>query len=302
MTWNHKKRLHLMTEGEATGETSELFSAIKGAVGMPFVPTYYQALGFYEGFLKLHWQSFEPLLRSAAFFRLADRLRAEAYTTLHNYFPIPDLRNAVEEAKFTSGAQRELSSVVAYFYYRDAVILLICAVQSHAFEGNMGDAKAPMKPAQMLPGPPPQPAVAPLLAPEKNVSPVVRSIMEEIRQSLKLPVITNDYLAFARWPDFLREYWGALKPSAASPLYAQYRRGMCESAMDLAGNLLPLPALSMQALEESDIAKDQVASLVHINESFTKAFSANLLNVTFAQIGLEGGNGRKRNGKVEEAA
>lgn len=303
MAWNHKKRLNLMTEEEATGETAVLFSEIKFGLGLPFIPTYYQALAHCKGFLNIHWRNFQPLLRTGAFFRLADRLRAESYTALHNYFQIPDLRSIVRDAQFSPGAQRELSSAVAHFYYRDAVILLICAVQSHAFEGSSDEIKLPSQlPVQMLSGPPPQPAFAPLLMPEANVSPAVRTTFDEIRHNLNLPVITNDYLAIARWPDFLREYWAALKPNAASPLYAEYRRGIYNSAMDLAATLPAMPALAMQALEESGIAKEQVASLVHINESFTDAFSVNLLNVTFAQIGLEGGNGRSQNDKTEQAA
>jgi hypothetical protein len=295
------KHLRLVSDHEATGETAALFSQIRHDLGLAFTPTYYQALGYYPGFLAIHWKNISPIVHTTEFFRMADRLRAEAYTKEHNYLQIPDLCRTIREAQFSTGAQRELISVIHHFYYRDAVLLLISAIQSLAFEGNSANASETANtphPAEMLKTPPPLPETPPLLVPEENTSPAVRAIFDDIRRTLNLPALTADYSAIARWPDFLREYWAALKPNASSPIYAESRRLMVESALNLAAILPPLPELSIQSLEENGISKEQITSLVHINEAFTDTFSVNLLNVTFAQIGLEGGNGRGHNLKT----
>ena len=289
------KHLNLVSDQQATGETAALFSQIRHDLGLAFTPTYYQALGYYPGFLAVHWKTISPIVRTAEFFRMADRLRAEAYTREHNYLQIPDLCSAVRDANFSIGAQRELTSVINHFYYRDAILLLICAMQSLAFEGspsNAPDVNHAPHLVEKLVEPPDLPETAPLLVPEENTSPAVRAIFEEIRRTLNLPVLTTDYLAIARWPDFLREYWAALKPNASSPIYTESRRLLADSALNLAASLPPLPALSIQSLEESGTSRQPVSSIVHINEAFLDTFSVNLLNVTFARIGLEGGNGR----------
>jgi hypothetical protein len=291
------KHLRLVSDKEAIGETADLFSQIRHELGLAFTPTYYQALGYYPGFLAVHWKNISPIVHTAEFFRMADRLRAEAYTKEHNYLQIPDLCRTIREAQFSVGAQRELTSVIHHFYYRDAVLLLISAIQSLAFEGNPTNAPetAYTHLAETLKVPPPPPEIPPLLVPEENTSPAVRAIFDDIRRTLNLPALTSDYSAIARWPDFLREYWAALKPNASSPIYAESRRLMIDSALNLAANLPPLPELSIQSLEESGIGKEQITSVVHMNEAFNDTFSVNLLNVTFAQIGLEGGNGRNHN-------
>ncbi len=290
MAWNRKKRLNLVTDKEATGFVAEVFSDLGYALGVPFTPTYYQALGFYPDFLKIHWQSLKPVLQTKEFFDQADRLHAEAYTAVHNYFRVPDLCLCLRNAQFSEGAQRELSAAIDFFSYRDAVILLICATQCIAFEGP--SSAQPPRPLETLKRPPELPANAPVLVPDGSLSPAVRKVFEEIRRNLDLPVVTTDYFALARWPDFIQDFWRALKPNANTMLYSEHRRRIGDSALSLASNAPPLSALSMQALEERGLSKDAVTSLVHINQAFFEAFSANLLNVTFAQIGLEGGNGR----------
>jgi len=287
MAWNRKKRLRLVCESDAEGQVAEAFSDIKYFLGFPFVGTYFQALAAVPGFLPLYWRSMQPMIRSEEFVTHAERLRAEAYTTLHNYFQIPDLAGFTREQQFTTGAQQELGEVIDFFQYRDPMLLLMCALQGLAFDGT-GQALRPLTP--LANDARPQTSFSPTIVPEENAPPRVHNVLDDVRRTLDLPSMLSDYLALARWPDFLDRFWADLKPVVSSPLYGEYKRRLQDAAMAHAAQL-PLPAqLTLTALEEQKIAKEDLASVVHLNEAFLDVFASGTLNVSFAKIGLEGGN------------
>ena len=91
MSMPAKGKLTLVRESEASGRTSQVFGELKAALGMPYVSLLYKAYAAYPKFLDLHWQAFKPVVETQEFFDLAERLRAEAYTRMHNYFRVPDL-------------------------------------------------------------------------------------------------------------------------------------------------------------------------------------------------------------------
>jgi hypothetical protein len=289
MVWNRKKRLALVSEDGAGSEVAETFAKLKNRLGVPFLPSNYQAFAYYPEFLNAHWNAIEPVLQSEDFYREADRLRAEAYTAVHNYFQIPDLREAVHREQLSEGAQRELSFIIDFFFYLNAILVLISAYQSLAFEGSW-PVNAPQL-AQTLEHSA-KPAAKVLLIPEESMSPALRALLDDLRRTLELPTAMGDYLALARYPDFLRDFWSALKPNVNTLLYAEHRRRLLDSAMSHASSLPAMSTLSVQALEDGGLSKEAVTSLVHINEAFADAYSATLLNIAFAHIGLEGGNGR----------
>ena len=297
MAWSRKKRLEMISDEMATPEVADIFSDIRYSLGLLFTPSYYQALAYYPKFLEAHWTAIRPIVRTATFFQHADRIRAEAYTTVHNYFNIPYLCRCTQEEQLSDGARRELAMAADHFCYREAVILLICALQSQAFDG----AGASPSPTPALAAQPPVPPNLDLvIVPEQTVAPRIRILFDEIRRTIELPVVTNDYYALARWPDFLVDFWKALKPNARSILYSESRRRIIDSAMQHATSLPDLPSLGVQALHDAGLDPSKLASIVSINEAFTDTFCSNLINVSFAHIGLEGGNGRSHD--VDRAA
>jgi Halocarboxylic acid dehydrogenase DehI len=282
MVWNRKKRLELVHENAAAGEIAEIFAQVRDELGMPFVSAYYQSLAFCPPFLRLHWDAMRPLVHSSDFQKRSDRLRAEAYTAIHNYFSVSNLSSAAE------GTEQQLTQAVEYFYERDAMLLLITALQSTAFEGTPSSEPRPnpLQPHRA------QPEVASLLVPNDGLAHGIRNVFDDMRRHLDVAVATPDYAALGRWPKFVFDWWRNLKPNVASPLYPEQRRRIGDSAMQHAAELPSLSSLSVQALEDQGLSKEQIGSIVHINEAFYDAFSNTVLNFAFAHISLEGGNGR----------
>ncbi|MBV9670922.1 MAG: hypothetical protein JOZ43_08215 [Acidobacteriales bacterium] len=289
MAWNRKKRLELLPDSQAPADVAEIYSDIRRRLGLSITPTYFQALAIDPAFLRLHWQALCPVVRTKSFWDNAERVRAEAYTALHNYFNIPDFcRNLAEEALPVS-SRKELSEVVDHLCSRKAATLLISALQAQAFEGS---ALHNPSPTLLTTEPPKAPDGQLTLVPEQSVSANTRHVFDEIRRALDLPLLTSDYYALARWPEFLDALWKALRPHIRSFLYSEHRLAIRESAMQSAATMPVLSSLSSQALEDVGIDATRVSTLVHINEVFADVMAANLVAITFAHIALEGGNGR----------
>jgi len=281
-------KLLLIREKEADGRTRELFGEIKQALGIPFVPVLYEALGAYPEFLEQHWRAFSPLVASHQFFELGDRLRGEAYTRMHNYFQISDLCEPLTEMSFSEGAKHQLGDVIDLFNYANPLLLVIVSVQLLAFEHPPGEeVKGEDSRADH-----PSFYERPTLVEENVASPPVKKIYEEMKRALNLPVVNTDYRAFARWPDFLREYWKALRPIAQAPSYREQQRALCESSEAMVKELSTKIDFSQEWMETVDIHEKQLESILRITEMFQNILSGLMLNVAAAKIGFEGGTAK----------
>src|SRR5215471_21800535 len=114
MSWNHAV-LHLLNEREAEGRTRQIFDQIKQALGVPYINAMFQALASYPEFFVLFWNTARPALYTQEFFIYAERLGAEAYTRMVNYFSVPDLRNRTTAIEFSNRERHELQEAVELY-------------------------------------------------------------------------------------------------------------------------------------------------------------------------------------------
>jgi hypothetical protein len=141
MRWKRGSRLRLVSETEAPRETRVIFDEVRHSLGLPAVPTLYQAYAAFPGFLPVHWQAFRPVVQSRQFFTLGARLAAESYTRAHNYFDIRSLTAC--DLHFESSPKLPVAQVLDYYQYLDPLLLLVSASQMQAFEGMVGHRGSP---------------------------------------------------------------------------------------------------------------------------------------------------------------
>ncbi len=283
MAWKRQK-LRLVPESEAGPEVLEIYGEIRHALGLPYVNPMFQALGGYPTYFRILWDALRADLETGEFFSLSQRLGAEAYTRVHNYFNVPNLGRKVEELHFSAGAQEELRDFIDLYLYNNGVLLLIAAAQMQGFENPNATPRPSSGPAEH-----PSHPKRPILVDEGNAPPETRRIYEDIKKTMGSPVLNTSYINFGRWPDFLREYWAAMKPVMQTPLYEQNRLALHNSALSLA-NELPRPlSLSPMQLEEAGVSHNDLDAVIHITDFFLEQLSKQLLNISFAKIGLEGG-------------
>jgi hypothetical protein len=285
MPLSRKRRLPLLSESDASGRTLEIYEEIKLALGVPQVNVIFQAYGVYPRFLDLMWNQLRPALETQDFFQHADRLRAEVYTRMHNYFSVPDLGSGIRQIQFSTGAQHELTGVVELFHYNNPLLLLITALQIQAFEDGPAHRRVAKNRADH-----PVFAHQPVKVPEDSAPLPIKKTYDDIKRTLGVSFINTDYQAFARFPDFLNLYWNALKPAISSPLYGENKHALQESAMSLAGDLPNAPQLSVEHMQDAGLSEDEISAGIHITEEFLEVLSGLVLNIAFAKISLEGGN------------
>lgn len=283
MAWKRHK-LQPVREAEADPATAEIYSEIKDALGIPYVPTMVQVFASSPEFLQLFWERAQPVTNTREFFAAAERLRAEAYTRMHNYFNVPDLHARLDAMQFSPGAQVEVKSAVELYQYSNPLLLELSATLVEAFEHPEARARQGSGPAVH-----PFNAERPVLVEERNAPPGTRRIYEEIKRTLGTQFLNTSYIHFGRWPDFLQEYWEAVKPVIATPLFEQNARALRDSALALAGELPQPLQLSIAELDEAGVGRDELNAVVQASDSFLDRQGRQTLIIAFAKIGLEGG-------------
>lgn len=281
MRWKRGNRLRLVSEGEAPAATRAIFDEVRHSLGLPVVPTLYQAYAAFPDFLALHWRTFRPAVQSQQFFLLGARLAAESYTRAHNYFEIASLTACDSHTQVSP--KLPVAQVLDYYQYLDPLLLLISSAQMQALEGPVGRDGTPEAASH------PVFPVAPCLLTDEHVTPAVHRTWNERRRILEVAFLSDEHRSLACWPDLYHAYWLSLKGLLQSPLYkdCQYRIG--ESAWTMAHELPIRVETSVAQLMEAGMDSDDVSSLTRINEAFMQAMTALVLDITFARIGCDGG-------------
>ena len=289
MPWRKGNKLKLVPENEADERTRQIYNEIRSAFGIPNVHLIFQAFAAYPAFLQLHWRALKPAVASKGFFELAERLRADAYTRMHNYFEVPDLCAQTAMVELSEGAKEELTRTVDLCHYSASLLLLVLAAQLQAFDTPVGQKTVGEKPSSH-----PTFADRPILVEDTGAPPQTRQIYEEMRHVFDLPIIPTEYRALARYPGFMKAYWDALRTVVQSPVYEGCHYGVRETAFALAREFPDSFDVNLSQLTEAGLSDEDVGSIVRIVEMLVNAMSGTALNVAFAKIGMEGGSRRAK--------
>jgi len=293
MPWKHGQRLRLATPEEAGPEAAEIYAEIMAALGVPFIDKLHQAYGACPEFLKAHWEQARKITASKQFFSCADRLGADTYTRVHSYLSVPDIGSDLGAVKVSEAARQEIGAMVDLFSRASSYSLLLCSWQRRAFEGPVGH---DLEKGRMAT--PAKDVARPILMQKDAMPEKTRKMLEEIRKGLNAPAVDVFYVAMARWPDLLQDFWKCVQVEMASPMYDHSKRAIREYSEQLCDELPgPLELTTVHLLDVMD--EGDISSMVRITDAFQKSFSALLLNVTWTQIGLDGGNIRSRKAKSD---
>src|SRR5690242_16445106 len=106
MRWRKGSKVKLVSAEEADDDTRALYRRVEQTLGVPAIPLFLPALAAFPNFLAVMWQALHPAIETPEFFHAAQRLRADAYTRIYNYFAVPDLCERVTELRFSAGARQ----------------------------------------------------------------------------------------------------------------------------------------------------------------------------------------------------
>lgn len=276
MPWRKGNRLHLISESEASGQIAQAFGEVKAALGIGYVPIAFQAFAAFPNFLEVQQQTLGPLLATREFFEIAARLRAEAFTCVHNYFKVPPVGQGYDVSQATT--------VVEQLWKTEAAVLLLMTVQMVALDGPVG-VNSDSHPAD-----PVAQTSAPAFTLVEDAPAPIRRAMDEIRLAAQLPYYSDHLRAVAQWPDLLMRMGHALKPAIQSIFYEQAVLRMRESAWTCAQEIPLEMELDYQRLTDAGLASEEIATLTRLTDLLVRGSAISLLNAAFVKVGLEGGN------------
>ena len=290
MSWKRGSRLKLVGEAEASAPVCAIFDEVRHSLGVSEVPLLYQAYAGVPKFLELHWEAWRPAVGTRTFFRMGERLAAEAFTRAQSYFPIPDVRVSLDNAKWEDSEITSYLAALGYYQHLDPLLVLITAAQMQAFDGVVGATAGNTDEREL----PPAMAEAPELATDENTTAGLQQIWEERRRTLDLAFIPDEHRAAAMWPELYEQCWAGLKELSSSPMYAdcQYRIG--ESAWGMVRDLPVAVETEISRLVEAGLSGEEISLIARMNESLFAAFTGMLLDVTFMRIACEGGSQTER--------
>lgn len=297
MTWKRPNRLAVVGESEASESIAEVYTEIKAAVGVSQVPLLFQMYAT-TGPLLLHlWHTLKPVLSTVEVAEGSKKLRADAYTRMHSYFPIPDQSGSLRASQFSGPRTDELSRTIDFFHHEDAALLLLTTLIAECFDNPVGGRSARLKPAlcQNI-------NLSPTLAEDSDLSPGTRKILEEARRGFGLGVVPTEFRALAHWPDFLSGHWRMWKGITESALLAACEHQLMQHAIELTHGLPGPLELSSAVLEENGISEEEFAGIVRFTRNWNRALVTLLLEISAAKIAVEGGTGVSRFKEEEQPA
>lgn len=295
-SWKKGESARFVPLSQASGRVLDIYCDIQQLLGVGNIGSFFQLLGAHPRFLAHFWGAVRPIVRSQAFASCARRLRADAYTRVHTYFQIPNLRSEVLRQQFIPGASEELMECIDFFSYSDPISLLLASFLSESFEGPAGNSDIALTAA---PAPKPHPCAE--LVEEARASAAVKSIYADIHSSTETEVDDSIYQAFARWPGFLESYWNPIKAIAVSDLFLYCRSSMCEDARFMVSELPGPVEFNSMDLAELGMNQSEAGTLIRGTNTSALNLAASLLNVSVARIAVEGGILRPKSFKVVTA-
>lgn len=278
MTWNRPNRMHVIRESEANPGIAEVYNDIKSSLSLPQVPLFFQMCAASGPFLPQFWEAVKPVVRTRAFLAAAQRLRADAYTRMHNYFEIPS-------DSFGLAAPPELAATLELFHYQGGALLLLLSLAAEALDNPIGQPF--VSPEE---GSPQAFGIAPILVEDEAAAAGTRKVFDEARRQYGLGVVPLEFRALAAWPAFLNQHWQLWKQMTHSPILAACEHQLLLHSFELA-HALPGPVeLSSATLRQNGMTEEEFSGIVRFTNHWNRASAMLLLQIAAAKISVEGGN------------
>ena len=278
----------LVRESEATDErVREAFRDIKGALRVPVVNVLFQAWAAFPKFLEVVWRRVRPSVLTAQFAELASYIDTKVREGTDDWAVGDHTAQLRARAVSESEIVRMREIVELFTQVNPKLMILASAVDvalTGAAVGGTGT-KGPHR-AQERERPKEFRLVRFGLVEERDAPPRVRSIYEDMKNTLGLPFIETEYRVMATYPDWLEVWWKDCKTRAQDARYHSLEDEIAKAGAELAKALPHRLYLSSDLLESCDIDDAKRAELRRISAAFVALLPGLIINVEVARRGL----------------
>nr|5H01_A Chain A, (R)-2-haloacid dehalogenase [Pseudomonas putida]5H01_B Chain B, (R)-2-haloacid dehalogenase [Pseudomonas putida]5H01_C Chain C, (R)-2-haloacid dehalogenase [Pseudomonas putida]5H01_D Chain D, (R)-2-haloacid dehalogenase [Pseudomonas putida] len=276
-------------EHRADQELSEIYRDLKATFGVPWVGVITQAVAYYRPFFAEAWRRFAPSAKTHFFERASDDIRIRSWELMGQSFVIEGQTDRLREMGYSVREIGQIRAVLDIFDYGNPKYLIFATaikeglLSGRTFGGAAGDARChfPRSPiCQIDP--------IPVMVEEHHAGGTLSQVYADIKQTLQLPFINSDYKAMARWPSYLEQAWGALKPCIDTPAYQAGRFDINARALAALDALPTAYRMSRDDALQAGLSEAQTDELIQVISLFQWMLSGIVLNVThFKQQALK---------------
>ena len=199
--------VHEVPEAEPNETVHAIYEEIKSTLCVTYVPSFFRALARHEAFFQRMWRSLEPTLTNH-YVRAADELRAQAVELADGLGDDPALPDGESE--------RLLDALWAVQFVAPKTLLAAASLEAALSTGTTEAASRVVWPQNTgVPRGMPRPDfVHPDDAPE-----TVSQRYAEIRETLQLPTLTDEWRALGSSSDALGSAWGQVRELVQGDAY-----------------------------------------------------------------------------------
>jgi hypothetical protein len=117
----------------------------------------------------------------------------------------------------------------------------------------------------------------------------VKTIYEDIMQTMDVPIINTDYQALARWPDYLEMGWSELTLIVRSEPYRILRGKMDVYTTTMVKRFPYAIQADRQDLQARGISSREIDQITNLIRQFQAMFPGLILNITALKLAMEKG-------------
>ena len=278
----------LIRESEATDERArEAFRDIKSALRVPLVHLIFQAWAPYPRFLDAAWRRLRPSVLSVEFAELAAGIARTVRAGTQSW-TIADHAAQLRSRAVSDADIARMREIVELFTAVNPKVAIVAAAMDAALDGTPVGGAGTRGPHREEERERPKAfrGVRFSLVEERDAPPRVRTIYEDMRATLRLPLIETEYRAMASYPDWLEVWWKDCKPLTLDPRYAALS-GAVAAAAAAAAEALPHPlSLGADMLESCGLDDLKRVELRRANNTFARLQPGLILNMEMARRGI----------------
>jgi Halocarboxylic acid dehydrogenase DehI len=279
----------LVRESDSSDERiREAFRDIKATLRVPLVSQIFQAWATVPRFLDYTWRRLRPNVLAWNFVEQARNIEALAERIV-SAWPGGDHVAALRESNVSEADVLRMREISSMFADLDPKLLAIAHAVRLALSGTQiggggasgrqpaGDIERLSRDNRGLSVP---------LVEDRDASQRVRTVLEDLKTSLGLSLVPNDYRAIAAFPDWLEVWWRDCKTSLGAPRYAALLREVDQAGINAARALPYRLNLADELLLRSEVSAEDRARIARITEAFCEMMPGVVINMAVAQRGL----------------
>ncbi|MEH1939482.1 MAG: SDR family NAD(P)-dependent oxidoreductase [Nostoc sp.] len=209
------------------------FNDIQDTLGIPWTPVNWRAYAMYPSVMQLFWQRLKPAMQTEAFLEDAIAISEHVYRDINDWYQ-PGYQIEVEQAQ-----QHHIQQELNAFIIGNPQLLIQQMALSKTLAGEVVGQDGSIDSRH---GPNAYRHHQIQLIDEQSaqeISPEMRRVYQDIKETLGVPIVNSDYQALARWPTFFQAAWSDIKVWRERPEYQLLVQDVVQKAEEAASRLSP---------------------------------------------------------------